>query len=139
MAPASKRREYISLAILGAVLVAAVFVVRTYADSIRAFIDQHAFWGLFLYLILNILDAVMAPGATLPLIPVAAHGWWCPRPGTVRGGGKCMPGKLRLTWAGFVLVGVLSLGCCRFAERWCEPRNGCGSASALCCHGCITA
>src|SRR5437667_11160623 len=75
MASASKRREYISLAILGAVLVAAVFVVRTYADSIRTFIDQHAFWGLFLYLILNILDAVLAPGATLPLIPVAAHVW----------------------------------------------------------------
>src|SRR5437667_10680312 len=75
MASASKRREYISLAILGAVLVAAVFVVRTYADSIRTFIDQHAFWGLFLYLILNILDAVLAPGATLPLIPIAAHVW----------------------------------------------------------------
>src|SRR5205807_9585016 len=75
VAPASKRREYISLATLGAVLVAAVFIVRTYADSIRTFIDQHAFWGLFLYLILNILDAVMAPGATLPLIPFAVHVW----------------------------------------------------------------
>src|SRR5438270_4454366 len=75
MASASKRREYISLAILGAVLIAAVFLVRTYADPIRKFIDQHAFWGLFLYLILNILDAVVAPGATLPLIPVAVRVW----------------------------------------------------------------
>src|SRR5438309_10439385 len=75
MASASRRREYISLGVIGAVLIAAVFLVRTYADPIRKFIDQHAFWGVFLYLILNILDAVLAPGATLPLIPVAAHVW----------------------------------------------------------------
>ena len=30
---------------------------------------------MFLYILLNILDAVLAPGATLPLIPVAAHVW----------------------------------------------------------------
>src|SRR6184192_1955667 len=75
MAPISRTREYISLAVVAAVLVAALFVVRAYADSIKEFIDQHAFWGLFLYLLLNIVDAVVAPGATLPLIPVAAHVW----------------------------------------------------------------
>ena len=37
--------------------------------------DQHALFGFFLYLMLNILDAVLAPGATLPLIPVASRVW----------------------------------------------------------------
>ena len=57
------------------VLVAAVFVVRTFAEPIRQFIDEHTVWGLCLYVSLNIIDAVAAPGATLPLIPVAARVW----------------------------------------------------------------
>lgn len=75
MPPASRRREYVTLLVVGAVLVGAVFVARAYADSLRAFIDQHTRWGVFLYLTLNVVDAVVAPGATLPLIPVAAHAW----------------------------------------------------------------
>ena len=57
MSTVSRSREYISMAVIGAVLAAAVFLVRAYADPIKAFIDRHAFWGLFLYLLLNILDA----------------------------------------------------------------------------------
>lgn len=75
MATVSRTREYVSLTVIAAVLIAAVLIVRAYADPIREFIDQHAFWGLFLYILLNILDAVLAPGATLALIPVAAHVW----------------------------------------------------------------
>src|SRR3989442_8221039 len=43
--------------------------------GITRFINHDLFWGVFLYLILNILDAVIAPGATLPLIPIAARAW----------------------------------------------------------------
>lgn len=75
MAARSRVREYASLAIITAVLVGAVFIVRRFAEPIRAFIDEHAFWGLFLYIALNIVDAVAAPGATLPLIPVAVQVW----------------------------------------------------------------
>jgi uncharacterized membrane protein YdjX (TVP38/TMEM64 family) len=71
----SSRKEYAWLALVLAVLVAAVFLVRAHAEAIRAFIDQNPFWGVFLYIVLNVLDAVAAPGATLPLIPVAAHAW----------------------------------------------------------------
>jgi uncharacterized membrane protein YdjX (TVP38/TMEM64 family) len=71
----SHTREYISLAVVAGVLVGAVFTVRRFAEPIRAFIDGHAFWGLFLYITLNIVDAVAAPGATLPLIPVAVRVW----------------------------------------------------------------
>src|SRR3989442_3639266 len=46
-----------------------------HSDGITRFINHHPFWGVFLYLILNVLDAVIAPGATLPLIPVAARAW----------------------------------------------------------------
>lgn len=70
-----RRREYLWLAIIGAVLITAVFLVRAHAHTLRNFIDQHAFWGVFLYIVLNVLDAVLAPGATLPLIPVAVHAW----------------------------------------------------------------
>src|SRR6267143_444317 len=72
---ASRRREYIWLTIVGAVLIAAILLVRTHEDSIKTFIDQNPFLGVVLYIVLNIIDAVLAPGATLPLIPVAAHAW----------------------------------------------------------------
>lgn len=75
MAASSRRREYIWLAVVAAVLITALIVVRTHAEPIKAFIEQNPFWGAFLYIVLNILDAVLAPGATLPLIPVAAHAW----------------------------------------------------------------
>jgi len=75
MARTSRTREFVTLAAVAAVLVSAVFIVRAYAAPIRDFIDRHTFWGLFLYLLLNIVDAVVAPGATLPLIPVAVRVW----------------------------------------------------------------
>jgi len=71
----SARREYLWLAIVGTVLIAAIVLVRANDDAIKSFIDQKPFWGVFLYIALNILDAVIAPGATLPLIPVAAQVW----------------------------------------------------------------
>ena len=52
---------------------AVVFIVRTFAEPIRKFIDEHTVWGLCLYVSLNIVDAVAAQGATLSLIPVAAR------------------------------------------------------------------
>jgi len=71
----SARREYGSLALVAAVLIAAVLAVRNHAGPLRHFIEQHPFHGVFLYIGLNIVDAVVAPGATLPLIPVAARAW----------------------------------------------------------------
>jgi len=71
----SARREYLWLAIVGTVLIAAIVLVRANDDAIKSFIDQKPFWGVFLYIALNILDAVIAPGATLPLIPVAVQVW----------------------------------------------------------------
>jgi len=71
----SRRREYLVLAIVAGVLIAAVLVVRAYADPIRGFIERDVFWGVFVYILLNIVDALFAPGATLPLIPVAARAW----------------------------------------------------------------
>jgi uncharacterized membrane protein YdjX (TVP38/TMEM64 family) len=76
MAEASrKRNEYLWLAVIGSVLIAAVLLTRAHADSISTFIDRNPAWGLFLYILLNTLDALIAPGATLPLIPVAVHAW----------------------------------------------------------------
>ena len=71
----AKRREWISIGIVATVLVAAVWLVHQHADDIKRFIDAHPVSGIVLYLVLNIIDAVAAPGATLPLIPVAAHSW----------------------------------------------------------------
>src|SRR5437867_5465557 len=71
----SSRKEYVWLVAIAAVLITAVFVVRAHAEPIKNFIEQHPFWGAFLYILLNVLDAVLAPGATLPLIPVAVHAW----------------------------------------------------------------
>jgi uncharacterized membrane protein YdjX (TVP38/TMEM64 family) len=72
---AASRKEYLWLALLAGGLIGAIFCVRARAEAIRSFIDAEPFWGLFLYILLNILDAVVAPGATLPLIPVAVHIW----------------------------------------------------------------
>src|SRR6266545_1855442 len=71
----SRAREYASLALVAAVLVGALFTVRRFAEPIRGFIDEQAFRGLFLYIALNIVDAVVAPGLTLPLIPIAVRAW----------------------------------------------------------------
>ncbi len=71
----TRRREYVWLAIVAAALVTSIVLVRMHEDAIKVFIDQNPFLGAILYIFLNILDAVLAPGATLPLIPVAAHAW----------------------------------------------------------------
>jgi uncharacterized membrane protein YdjX (TVP38/TMEM64 family) len=75
MAPRSARREYASLAVVASILIVAVWLVRSHAESITHFIDQHRFQGVAVYLVLNIIDAVIAPGATLPLIPIVARAW----------------------------------------------------------------
>jgi uncharacterized membrane protein YdjX (TVP38/TMEM64 family) len=75
MAARSGRREYLSLAVVAAVLVCAVWLARSHAESLKQFIDQHTIQGVVVYIVLNILDAVIAPGATLPLIPIAARAW----------------------------------------------------------------
>ena len=73
--PSASLREYLWLAVVGGALIAAVLLTRAHEDSIKTFIDQKPASGLFLYILLNILDALIAPGATLPLIPVAVHAW----------------------------------------------------------------
>jgi uncharacterized membrane protein YdjX (TVP38/TMEM64 family) len=75
MATRSGRREYLSLAIVATVLVCAVWLARSNADSLKQFIDHHPIEGVAVYIVLNIVDAVIAPGATLPLIPIAARAW----------------------------------------------------------------
>jgi uncharacterized membrane protein YdjX (TVP38/TMEM64 family) len=75
MAAPSRIRGYLTLAVVAAVLVSAVWLARSHADALRAFIDQHPVKGVVVYIVLNILDAVLAPGATLPLIPIVAHAW----------------------------------------------------------------
>jgi uncharacterized membrane protein YdjX (TVP38/TMEM64 family) len=75
VATRSRRREYLSLAAIAAVLVFAVWLARNHAESLKQFIEHHAIEGVVVYIVLNILDAVIAPGATLPLIPIAARAW----------------------------------------------------------------
>jgi uncharacterized membrane protein YdjX (TVP38/TMEM64 family) len=75
MAAPSRIRGYLTLAVVAAVLVSAVWLARSHTDALRAFIDQHPVKGVVVYIVLNILDAVLAPGATLPLIPIVAHAW----------------------------------------------------------------
>jgi uncharacterized membrane protein YdjX (TVP38/TMEM64 family) len=67
--------RYAWLLVVAAALVGSLFLVRHHEESIEGFIDQNPLAGLLLYFLLNVLDAVLAPGATLPLIPVAAHAW----------------------------------------------------------------
>lgn len=74
-ARAVSRKEYVWLLGIGAILISAVLLVRAHSNTITTFIEQNPFQGICLFLALNILDAVLAPGATLPLIPVAAHAW----------------------------------------------------------------
>jgi uncharacterized membrane protein YdjX (TVP38/TMEM64 family) len=75
MATPSRIRGYLSLAVVAAVLISAVWLARTHADALKTFIDQHPAKGVVVYVVLNILDAVLAPGATLPLIPIVARAW----------------------------------------------------------------
>jgi uncharacterized membrane protein YdjX (TVP38/TMEM64 family) len=70
-----KRREYLWLALVGGVLITAVLFVRAHSATLGIFVADHPIWGVLLYIVLNVLDAVVAPGATLPLIPVAVQAW----------------------------------------------------------------
>src|SRR5436309_2932141 len=63
VAPASKRREYISLAILGAVLVAAVFVVRKLTSwqrvqRMKRYIPEDLFWSIVLVRLVLPMDVI---------------------------------------------------------------------------------
>src|SRR5207244_8328452 len=53
----------------------AVWVVRGHADTLKLFVGVIAVQGVVVYVFLSVLDAVVAPGATLPLFPIAAHVW----------------------------------------------------------------
>jgi uncharacterized membrane protein YdjX (TVP38/TMEM64 family) len=75
MSAQSDGRGYLSLVALAAVLICAVWLARSHAESLKQFIDHHSIQGVVAYIVLNILDAVIAPGATLPLIPIAARAW----------------------------------------------------------------
>jgi uncharacterized membrane protein YdjX (TVP38/TMEM64 family) len=72
---ASSRKEYAWLTLVVGALLTALFVVRGQEEPIGRFIGQHPFAGVLLYLVLNIVDAGLVPGATLPLIPIASHVW----------------------------------------------------------------
>ena len=54
---------------------AAVLLVRAHSTELTRFVDRRPIVGGSIYLLLNVLDAVLAPGLTLPLIPVAARAW----------------------------------------------------------------
>ena len=75
MAARSRIRGYLSLTVVAAVLISAVWLARSHADALKTFIDQHPVKGVLVYIVLNILDAVLAPGATLPLIPIVSRAW----------------------------------------------------------------
>jgi uncharacterized membrane protein YdjX (TVP38/TMEM64 family) len=71
----TSKSEYVFLAVLGGGLLAALFVARAHASALSSFVDRNPVEGVALFLALNVLDAVIAPGISLPLIPVAAHAW----------------------------------------------------------------
>ena len=68
-------KEYGTLAIIAMALMGAVLVVRAHNTELTRFVDQRPLVGGSVYLLLNVFDAVLAPGVTLPLIPVAARAW----------------------------------------------------------------
>src|SRR6266511_3710289 len=75
MASRSRRSEFVSLAAVAIVLVSAAWFARSHAESLKQFVDDHPTTGVAVYISLNVIDAVIAPGAKLPLIPIAAHAW----------------------------------------------------------------
>ena len=105
MSAERSRKDYLWLAAIVAILLTAVFVVRANAGPITRFIDHNPILGICLYIGLNVLDAVFAPGATLPLIPVAAHAW-----------GR-VPAAL-VTIFGWTLGSLIAFG---IARRWGYP------------------
>ena len=69
------RREYAPIAIVTTILLTSIWLVHRHTAAIRGFIEVHPIVGSVVYFVLNIADALVAPGATLPLIPIVAHAW----------------------------------------------------------------
>lgn len=58
------------------VLSLAAYYFRRNTDLFRLFVEENPFWGLFLYLLIGVVDViVISPGVSLPLIPVAGRIW----------------------------------------------------------------
>jgi len=68
-------KEYGTLAIIAVALMGVVLVVRAHNTELTRFVDQRPRVGGTVYVLLNVLNAVLAPGVTLPFIPVAARAW----------------------------------------------------------------
>jgi uncharacterized membrane protein YdjX (TVP38/TMEM64 family) len=71
----STKREYFWFALVVGIIVAALWLAHNHDEALREFIERRPVPGVIVYILLNIIDAVIAPGATLPLIPIAAHAW----------------------------------------------------------------
>ena len=54
----------------------AAYYFRSNIELFRLFVEENPFWGLFLYLLIGMIDViVISPGISLPLIPVAGRIW----------------------------------------------------------------
>lgn len=74
-----KNQSEINWAIIILAIIAlslATYYFRSNIEPFRLFVEENPFWGLFLYLLIGIVDViVISPGISLPLIPVAGRIW----------------------------------------------------------------
>ncbi len=65
------------VSIISVVILLSIFsyFARVYIEPIKTFVENNQSWGIFTYLTVGIVDAVIGPGLSLPLIPIAGRIW----------------------------------------------------------------
>jgi uncharacterized membrane protein YdjX (TVP38/TMEM64 family) len=70
-----KNKNWIEGIVVAVVLVLVAYYSRRYQDMLKSYIEQHPIWGIILYVLIGIIDAIAGPGLSIPLIPIAGHVW----------------------------------------------------------------
>ncbi len=71
----SSRSLWLTLLGLAAVFAVVTYFANAHQDILRSFVQNSPVVGVFIYLVLGMFDAVIAPGSTLPLVPLAGKLW----------------------------------------------------------------
>lgn len=68
-------REFLGLMTVVGVFILAAYFAREYSDILEMAVLERGVWGMGIYILVTMIEVVVAPLSTLPLIPIASFAW----------------------------------------------------------------